>query len=254
MSVHTCVFAPPRLRTALAVEAYKLRRSLALLLAAVAPLLIAVFMFFNLTRLDKPGSWAMALQSSAAIWAFFMLPMCTTALTALMAQAEHGPRIWEHLRALPVPRWHLYAAKVICALAMVVLMSLLLAVLAPLAVLAAGWAKPAAAVADAPDFAAYLLLLGRIFLAAWLMVAVQLWMALRHASFVPALALGIGGTFFAVVATSAKVGVLMPWQTPVNQLASDPSRADLALAVGFFGGCVAFALMLWRMSRREMPA
>ena len=34
MSTHTCVFAPPRLRTALAVEAYKLRRSLALLLAA----------------------------------------------------------------------------------------------------------------------------------------------------------------------------------------------------------------------------
>ena len=35
-------FPAPRFATALAVEAYKLRRSLALLLAAVAPLLIAV--------------------------------------------------------------------------------------------------------------------------------------------------------------------------------------------------------------------
>lgn len=46
-------------------------------------------------------------------------------------------------------------------------------------------------------------------------------------------------TFFAVVALSAKVGVVLPWQIPVNQLASDPARAQLALALGGVGGCVA---------------
>lgn len=245
---------PARFATALAVEAYKLRRSLALLLATVAPLLIAVFVFFNLLRGEKPAPWAMSLQSSAAIWAFFMLPMGVTALTALVAQAEHAPRAWEHLRALPLPRWHLYAAKAVCVLGLVAAMSLLLALLTSVAVTAAGIAKPAVAATGTPGFAAYLLLLGRIFLASWLLVAVQLWIALRWTSFVPALATGIAGTFFAVVATSAKVGVLMPWQIPVNQLASDPARADLALALGFVGGCMAFALMLWRMSRREMPA
>ena len=45
---------PPRFATAVRVEAYKLRRSLALLLALVAPTLIAVFLFFNLLRLDSP--------------------------------------------------------------------------------------------------------------------------------------------------------------------------------------------------------
>ena len=244
---------PPRFGTALAVEAYKLRRSLALLLAAVAPLLIAVFTFFNLLRLDKPMPWAMPLQSSAAIWAFFMLPMSVTALTALVAQAEHGPRAWDHLRALPLPRWHLYAAKAACVLALVAAMSLLLAGLTAFAVAAAGAAKPAVAATGAPDFTAHLLLLGRIFLAAWLLVAVQLWVALRYASFVPALALGIAGTFFSVVATSARIGVVLPWQIPVNQLASDPARADLALALGLGGGIVAFALMLWQMSRQEAP-
>ena len=89
---------PARFTTALAVEAHKLRRSLALLLAAVAPLLIAVFVFFNLLRVDKAAPWAMTLQSSAAIWAFFMLPMSVTALTALVAHTEHGPRAWDHLR------------------------------------------------------------------------------------------------------------------------------------------------------------
>ena len=194
----------PRFTTALAVEAYKLRRSLALLLAAVAPLLIAVFVFFNLLRMHKAMPWQMTLQSSAAIWAFFMLPMSVTALTALVAHTEHGPRAWDHLRALPLPRWHLYAAKAFCVLGVVLAMSLVLALLTCSAIQAAGWWKPVVAASGTPDLPAYLLLLARIFLAAWLLVAVQLWIALRFASFVPALALGIGGTFFAVVATSAK--------------------------------------------------
>ena len=243
----------PSFGTALAVEVYKLRRSLALLLATVAPLLIAVFVFFNLIRGQHSTPWQMPLMGSAGIWAFFMLPMSITALTALVAHAEHGPRAWDHLRALPRPRWHLYAAKAVCVLGVVAAMSLLLALVSIGAVQLAGWWKPAVAATGSPDFAAYLLLLGRIFLAAWLLVAVQLWMALRFASFVPALATGIGGTFFAVVATSAKIGVVLPWQTPVNQLASDPARAHLALAVGLVGGAAMFALMLWRLSQREVP-
>lgn len=242
----------PRFTTALAVEIHKLRRSLTLLLAAVAPLLIAVFVFFNLLRVDKAAPWAMTLQTSAAIWAFFMLPMSVTALTALVAHTEHGPRAWDHLRALPVPRWHLYAAKAACVLGVVAAMSLLLAVFTVLAASGAGWLKPAVAPLGAPDIAGYLLLLGRIFLAAWLLVALQLWIALRHASFVPALAVGIGGTFFAVVATSAKVGAVLPWQIPVNQLATDPLRAQFTLALGCIGGCAVFAAMLWRLSRRDV--
>ena len=243
-----------RFTTSVAVEFHKLRRSLALLLVVVAPLLIAVFDFFNLLRAQQPLPWEMALQSSAAIWAFVMLPMSVTALTALVAQTEHGPRSWDTLRALPLPRWHLYAAKAVCALAMVLAMSLLLAALIPLAIIAAGIANPGAAAAGTLQLAPFLFLLGRIFLAAWLLVAVQLWMALRYTSFVPALALGIGGTFFAVVATSARAGVVLPWQIPVNQLASDPARADLTLVLGFAGGVIAFGLLLWRMSQREVLA
>lgn len=249
MTRHAC---RPRVATAVVVELIKLRRSLALLLALIAPSLVAVFVFFNLLRMEKPAAWLMMLQTSAAIWAFFMLPMSVTALTALVAHTEHGPRSWEHLRALPLPAWHLYAAKLCGVLAVVLGMHVLLGVLAPLAVLAASQINPAAAPNDSLDLLAYLGLLGRIFLAGWLLVAVQLWIALRYASFVPALATGIGGTFFAVVATSAKVGVVLPWQIPVNQLAADPARAQLALALGCLGGALAFALMLWRLSKREV--
>lgn len=229
-----------------------MRRSLALLLALFAPALIAVFVFLNLLKSKHALPWQMTLQTSAAIWAYFMLPMSVTALSALVAHTEHGPRTWDTLRALPVPRWHLYAAKAVGVLALVVAMSALLAMLTVTAAVAAAWFKPSVAPTGAPDFIAYFVLLGRIFLASWLLVTVQLWIALRFASFVPALATGIAGTFFAVVASSAKIGVVLPWQIPINQLASDPGRAQLALVVGMLGGFAVGVAMLSLLSRREV--
>lgn len=242
----------PSVLTAIGVEFRKLRASLALLLALVAPLLIAVFVFFNLMRFKQAHPWSMVLANSTAIWAFFMLPMSVTALTALLAQTEHGQRSWDHLRALPVPRWHLHAAKAACALAIVAAMSVALAACTLLAVQAASWIKPAIAPTGAPELAHYAVTLARVYASAWLLIAVQLWIALRWHSFVPALATGIGGTFFAVVATSAKAGVALPWQIPVNQLAQDPARAQLALMIGCAGGALALLAMLWDLGRREV--
>ncbi|MEZ5443454.1 MAG: ABC transporter permease [Lysobacterales bacterium] len=254
MSDQVAVASLPRARfsAALAVEAAKLRRSLALLLALVAPSLVAVFVFFNLLRVDKAQPWAVTLQTSAAIWAFFMLPMSVTALTALVASTEHGPRAWDHLRALPVPRWHLYAAKIIGVLTVVAGMSLALGLLTVGAIQLAAWLKPAIAPIGEPGLVEHAVLLLHIFAAAWLLVGLQLWIALRYSSFVPALAVGIGGTFFAVVATSARIGAVLPWQIPVNQLAADPDRANLALALGGIGGVLLMMVMLRSLSRREV--
>lgn len=238
--------------TALKVEQHKLRRSLALLLALAAPVLIAVFLFFNLLRDHQPRAWDMWMMNAAAVWAFFMLPMSVTALTALVAQVEHGSRAWDHLRALPVPRWHLYGAKLVWVLVVVLLMSLAIALTSEAAIHFAARIRPA--LAPTGDFHGwrYLALFGRMYLAALLLIAIQLWIALRYAGFVPALAVGIGGTFFAVVAMSARIGVLIPWLIPVNVLATDPARGQIALTVGLVGGLIAVALMLIDLNRREV--
>lgn len=236
----------------LTVEARKLNRSLAAVLAIAAPSLIAVFAFFMLLRGDKPMPWEMWLGSAAGIWAYFMLPMSVTALTALVAHMEHGPKSWDHLRALPLPRWKLYAAKAICVLAVVAAMSVAVLAFTVLALKAAALIKPAVAPSGPMELARHAKILAMMFGAALLLVAVQLWTALRYASFVPGLVVGIGGTFFAVVATSAKQGVFLPWQMPVNMLASEPWRVTTALGLGCGAGLLALVALTVHLSRREV--
>jgi hypothetical protein len=235
----------------LIVELLKLRRSLALVLALVAPGLIALFLSLSALRDEGPRAWDVWLMQGSGIWAFFMLPMSVTALTALMAHMEHGPQSWSHLRALPVPRWRLYAAKAIAALALVALMSAAALILPWAALELAARLKPAIAPTGEIAVWSHALRMSQVFAAGVLLVAVQLWTALRFHSFVPGLTLGIGGTFFATVATSAKEGVFLPWQMPVNVFASDPARAQLALTLGGLGGLVVLTLAIAHLARRD---
>lgn len=162
--------------------------------------LIAVFVFSMLLRSKTPSEWDMWIGSGMAIWAYFMMPLCVAALTALVAHMEHGPRSWDHLRALPVPRWTLYAAKAVCVIALVLIMSAAVLGATIGAVALGGLIKPEAAAMGALDLTGYAWSMARMAAAALLMIAIQFWTAIRFASFVPGLALGIGGTFFAVVA------------------------------------------------------
>ncbi|WP_269516196.1 ABC transporter permease [Brevundimonas subvibrioides] len=238
--------------TVLAVELRKLNRSLALLLALAAPTLIAIFVFFNMLRGEGAQPWENYFRVSGAIWAFFMLPMSVTALTALVAHMEHGPRAWDHLRGLPVARWKIYAAKAVCVLGVVAAMSLLNLLLTGGAVALAAAIKPVLTPTGPIDAGAQAIMLGKVLLAAILMIAIQFWIAIRFSSFVPALAVGIGGTFFSVVATSAKQGVFFPWQMPINMLATEAWRVNTALALGGGVGLVVLVAAIAHLTRREV--
>ncbi len=237
--------------TVLNVEIRKLNRSLALLLAVTAPCLIGIFAFFNISRFDDPSPWHQWLMTSVMIWAFFMLPMSVTALTALVGQMEHAPRSWDHLRGLPIPRWRLYAAKAICVIGLIALMSALNVGVTYGAIRLAVVFKPAIMPTGDLELLRIGGLLFKVLAAALLMIAIQFWAALRFASFVPALALGIGGTFFAVVATAAKQGVFFPWQMAVNVMGQG-WRHDTALALGGGLGLLALIAAIAHLAWREV--
>jgi len=241
------------LRAALAVETIKLNRSLAAALVVIAPGLIAAFTLFNALRMDEGRGWDMWMTGNAFIWASFMMPMSITALSALMAQMEHAPRSWDHLRALPAPRWTIYAAKASILALLILVMSLAVPAASAAALVLAGWIKPQLAGTGPADAAGIVFLYTRIAMAGLLVAALQFWTAMRFSSFVPALTLGIGGTFFALVAHGAESGVYYPWLMPVNVLVTDPHRWGLALALGAGLGLAGMILAVLHLAWKEQP-
>ncbi|HEY8591497.1 MAG TPA: ABC transporter permease [Sphingomicrobium sp.] len=236
---------------AFTTEIIKLRRSLALLLCVAAPSMVAILATVMLMDRDKPSDWQTFAIGSTGLWSFFMLPMTVTALTVLIAQMEHGPRFWNHLLALPVPRWRIFMAKALVVVLLVAAMMAGLAILMPLAGRLGEALASGQQLTGTLDMWQFVELLATMFKGSLLLIAVQLWAALRFRSFVPPLVIGIGGTFVAVVATGAKQGVWFPWLIPTNALASDPARGEFAIQLGLWGGIAALALMVLDLNRKS---
>ncbi len=237
--------------TTVRVEFAKLKRSLALLLCVAAPIFVALLALLIGLDGDKPVPWPMFTTSGAAMWAYFMLPMSVTALTVLVAQIEHGAKAWNAVLALPVPRSRIFAAKALVVVALVAAMTIAVFALIFLAGFVLEAAKAGDKLTGVPRPGDAARLLAKMFAGSLLLIAIQLWTALRFRSFVPPLVLGIGGTFVAVAATAAKQGAWFPWLIPVSALAKDAERGGTAIVFGFAGGLVAGAAMLVNLSRSE---
>ena len=229
-------------------EILKLRRSLVMLLCLAAPALVAVIAVLIAIKTGKTVPLSNYAQTGAAFWAFAMLPLSLTALSVLMAQMEHGPRLWDHLLALPGARRWLFLAKALVMIALNAAMTMWLFAL----LLAGAWLLPTfRPVTGSFDLVGTATLLAKMFLASILMAVIQLWAALRFRSFVPPLVLGILGTFISVTAASAREGAYFPWLMPLHILSTDPAMASLALKIGGLGGIAGMLAMLVDLGRRE---
>ena len=239
---------------ALYAESLKLKRTLAIRMVFVAPLLVATLAFFvvyqrrNLSPEFK--MWNMVSEVSLGSWAVFMLPLLITLETALLNGIDHGEKNWKHLFALPVPRQAVYAAKFLVAQALIAASTLFLIILAVLTGLIVMRLRPEMADAGAPPYGTMLKNAAMVWMAAWLIVAIHSWISIRWTGFAVALGAGIGGVFFAIFAASAKVGKFYPWLLPVNVFSSE--RVSMALWLGALGGVVAAIIGCWDLVRRDV--
>ena len=180
------------------------------------------------------------------IWSLFLFPMVVAAFTTLIGQIEYRAKGWDHLLALPIARWHVFLAKaivVLAASAMMTLLALLFAWVgasigghAPLGMLP--WAKLTQTV--------LLLLTGTTML-----VIIQLWVALRFASFVMPLGVGIVGTLvtMAVAMTRTEQASWFPWVLP-QKILFKPDPGHFAL-IGGIGGLALLVIMIVDFSHHD---
>jgi pimeloyl-ACP methyl ester carboxylesterase len=245
---------------ALAGETLKLKRTLALWLIVVAPVLVALLgvLLQAIAVIRGRGNlaavfWESHARESLTIWAVFLLPLVIALEAALLCGIEHGEKQWKHIFALPIPRYAVYGAKFVMLQSLILLSTLLLCLL----IIFSGWAlmiwHPELAGAGAPPVS---FILGRglqCWLAAGLILSANLWIALRWPGFTVPLAVGIAGTFFALFAASAAAAKYYPWLLPINVL-SGGDLLRIALTMGISGGVLLAALSCIDFVRREESA
>lgn len=237
--------------TFLLLEFRKLKGTLATLLCLVAPSLVAVMAALIASR-QKQADWHGLVVNAEGLWAYFVLPMTATALSALIAQIEHGPKAWDHLLALPISRNRLFAAKAVAMMALLAAMSLLLLVetwgTGSLLALAAPKHAPTGAFPWARGGTE----LAMMWAASWFMGLIQLWIALRFKSFVAPLTVGLAGTFVVVAAMGAPEAIVVPWVMPISVLGIRGADPLLPVMLGLGGGLITLILMIADLSRREV--
>jgi len=204
-------------------EVLKLRRSLILLLILAVPAMLLVVEFAIVASGDGPPDWEVAALSAAAIWSYFLLPMTATALTALLAQIEHGSRGWTYALAQTYPKWQVFTAKAILSMGAMAVISGLIWCAVFIGGQGAGLVAPNTALEGVFPAGKLAWTLSKMWLASFLLVSIQFVVAMRFSSFAVPILLGIFGTFVAVVATSAKYGVYFPWLLPTNVLTAASS-------------------------------
>jgi hypothetical protein len=240
-------------------EILKLKRSLALWLAALAPLVVVIIQFFLvlqrgdrlLTGTEDPWLWLG--RQTMIFWSFLMLPLFITLETGLVAGLEHAGDNWKHLFALPVPRTSFYVAKLSSGLVLVGLSQLMLSTYIVLAgvllkALNPGLEFGAVPVGDILRYAAV------SYLSCWLLIVLHTYVALRWKNFVVAMGFGIVMTVAGFLILNSTYANYYPWALPgliLNKLKNgEPCLWQLLL--GGPSALLAAALGGWDFLRRDV--
>jgi hypothetical protein len=251
------------IQRSVSAERLKVKRTLALWLAAGAPLAVVSLNFLVYTQGRGGTAPAKDLfvgfaQINLTLWTIVVLPLYAALAAALVGNLEHQTDNWKHLLALPVSRRSIFAAKWVVGFGLLLVSSLVLigSVWAAAALLRL--IKPAWRTVPIPA----VLLATRTMqslCAAGLLFSIQMWVSLRWRSFIGGLAVGIvgvmilfGGVLRAGLGTV--VVYLYPWAMPPTAMARMwESHADRPLVAvwGVVSGAAVAELACWELSRRE---
>jgi hypothetical protein len=244
------------LTRAVSAESLKLKRTLALRLAVIAPLFIVLLQLgVYLARgedVERAATNPLAgfARGILTLWTLVFLPFWATLAASLCASLDHSGNHWDQLFALPMRRWPLYAAKWIIVFGLVVLSSICLPLFAVVAAeilkqVRVGWRG------DALPWRLLLNGVSRSCGACLLLVSVQCWLSLRWRSFLVALGVGIAGIMSGIILISAplKFISLYPWTAAAA--AASPREPLLALVWGVWGGLAIAAIACWRLALRD---
>lgn len=242
----------------LLTECLKLKRTLALWMVLVSPL-VMVLLQFAITAKRAGGfissgndAWPLMVKQTIEVWTLLMMPMFVTLETSLLAGLEHSGKNWKSLLALPAPRWTIYISK------LVVTISLLWAAHAVLVAGTIGSGAllrmiyPKLNLGGMPlhPFAAPMF---RVSVSALLAVAIQHWVSLRWQSYSVAIGFGMCAMLIGIFAVQSNaIGPWFPWSLPIRAVLSGAAGQDRITVVAIVGAIGAATIGCLQFVRREM--
>jgi ABC-2 type transport system permease protein len=252
------------MRTAWALamaEAMKLRRSAPTRLAIAAPGLLIVLELLTLfsrkhiNATDPARMWRDFLEFGWVMWLSLFLPALIGFEAICLAALEHNGRHWKQLFALPIPRWGVFAAKMVFCGLLVAGSFVVFTAGSTVSVLLFSWQRDLG-LARAIPWGDLARTSGLTFLACWLMIVAQTWLSIRFRGFaVPA-----GVAFAALLIGVLLVGVnreafgwWYPWTLPLNVRPQGLYSAGDPLVPALFGaaaGLLVAPLACWDLGRR----
>lgn len=242
----------------LATEIFKLRRTLALWMVLVSPLVMVLLEFAIIakgTRVSIPAGkdvWPVMVKQTVEVWTLLMMPMFLTLETSLLAGLEHTGNNWKSLLALPAPRWTIYVSKLVVTICLL-------------------WAAHAVLVGGTVGSGALLKLiypnlnLGsmplqpfvapmlRVSVSALLAVAIQHWVSLRWHSYPVAIGFGMSVMLIGIFAVQSNaIGSWFPWSLPIRAVLDGAAGQDRITVTAVVGALSAAMLGCWQFVRREI--
>ncbi len=253
------------LTIAVQVEVIKLRRTLAFWMMFLAPLgivgltiLFDVRLAANVSGADK-DAWAVMVRDTLGFWVVLMLPMFVALESSLMAQLEHGQKMWKHLFSLAAPRWTTYLAKLIITMIIVGISTAVLMV----GTVLSGWLLQKFGIrpdfnwiSPNPSWGVAIRTACLVFVLSWCMIAIQTYVSVRWSSFTVALGIGsVGSMLSFILVRSVTFAQVIPWSLPFNALEpyiKQQTSLGLPLLVSLAGTCIFTILGLWDLNTKDV--
>jgi len=246
----------------LLTEFMKIRRTLALAMIVIAPIVIVMLhlmigLFGPAQAARTTSFWPVMCRQSVGIWTVLMMPLFLTLETSLLAGVEHADKNWKSILALPAPRWTVYISKLIVATAMLWMAHTVLVT----GTLASGWilsvARPTLKI-DAMPLDVLVSPMLRVSIAALCATTIQHWVSLRWQSFTAAMGFGMCAMIVGfIAANSSDYGPWVPWSMSMFaiKVTNAANTADTSMQVVFAalaGATLVATLGAFEFSRREI--
>ncbi|MBI9050184.1 MAG: ABC transporter permease [Anaerolineaceae bacterium] len=242
-------------------ETMKQKRSLTIVVIALAPILMFIFNFmiglggYYGTKAYGSEIVDTVINNSLNLWALIMLPMALSLLAALNANVEFRNNQWKQIYAFPVPTWKIMTVKWVINVAMSAMAHIFHLVL----MLAAAFVLVTLnghSFVGAMDYVYVFQHILVIFLASIMIVTIQTILALVFDNFLLVMALGTGLMISNYFVAQSSYGYLSPWSHPMrlNRFMSEDPYFWPLLVINIFGSLILAYVAFILLKKRQITA